>query len=133
MKIVAIETEVHALALSRPYTIAFRHIDSVEVVSVRLVGEGGVVGLGAASPESHVTGETNEMCQEALDLSQLEWLIGEDVGDVGALCARIATRVVGRPAARAAIDIAVHDLSAKARTCHWSICSDACTMRCPHR
>lgn len=113
MKITAVDTEVHALTLSRPYTIAFRHIDSIEVVSVRLSGEHGLVGLGAASPEPHVTGETNQMCQQALASARLDWLVGEDVSRLDGLCADIARSFENRPAARAAVDIAVHDLFAK--------------------
>jgi len=113
VKITEVESEVHALALSRPYTIAFRHIDSIEVVSVRLHGERGLVGLGAASPEPHVTAETNQMCQEALEATRLDWLVGEDVTGIDELCAEIARCFENRPAARAAVDIAVHDLLAK--------------------
>lgn len=75
--------------------------------------ERGLIGLGAASPEPHVTGETNQMCQEALAVAQLDWLVGKDVTSLDALCSEIAARLGKRPAARAAIDIAVHDLLAK--------------------
>ena len=62
MKIRSVATRVEAFALTRPYTITFRSIDSVENVIVRIETEDGQVGLGAASPEPHVTGETREAC-----------------------------------------------------------------------
>jgi L-alanine-DL-glutamate epimerase-like enolase superfamily enzyme len=113
VKVEALETEVHALPLSRPYTIAFRRIDAVELVSVRIRTEDGTIGYGAASPEPHVTGETNQSCQQALTAASLAWLRGADVRSLPALCKQARERLPRTPAACAALDIALHDLSAK--------------------
>ena len=99
-----------ALALTRPYTIATTTIDAVELSIVELRA-GGHLGLGAASPAEHVTGESDAACRAAL--SELDWLVGRDARALPLLCREAARRMPATPAARAAIDIALHDLLAK--------------------
>ncbi len=113
MKIRSVATRVEAFALTRPYTITFRSIDSVENVIVRIETEDGQVGLGAASPEPHVTGETREACRAALAEERLAWLTGRDARQLPALCRELGERMPKTPAARAAVDIALHDLFAR--------------------
>ena len=113
MRIASITSRVEHFELTRPYTIAFRSIDEVENVVVEIRGEGGLSGLGCASPEQHVTGESREACREALAGDRLAWLEGRDVRTLPALCRELATRMRTTPAARAAVDIALHDLLAQ--------------------
>jgi L-alanine-DL-glutamate epimerase-like enolase superfamily enzyme len=112
MKIVGAETRVELMPLSRPYTIAFRTISEVENVLVILRDQAGNVGLGAASPEPHVTGETRERCKAALGDGALEFLVGAEVRTLPALLVELERRLPDAPAARAAVDIALHDLLA---------------------
>lgn len=113
MKIQRVLTRVEAFALTRPYTITFRSVDSVENVVVRIETDNGLFGLGAASPEPHVTGETGEACRAALSEESLAWLAGRDARELPALCRALQERMPKAPAARAAVDIALHDLFAK--------------------
>ncbi len=115
MRIVSAESRVEALGLTRPYTIAFRRIESVENAIVRLETDSGLVGLGAASPEPKVTRETMEDTRSALERGRLEWLIGREVSDPGSVLNEIESRMPPAPAARAAVDMALHDLAAQAR------------------
>jgi L-Ala-D/L-Glu epimerase len=110
MKIVAAHAWVEAFALSRPYTIAFKSIDRVENVIVRLETASDLIGLGAGSPEAYVTGETIEACQSALVDGALDWLIGQDITELAGLCKQVQARMPKKPAARAAVDIALYDL-----------------------
>jgi L-Ala-D/L-Glu epimerase len=113
MKIVAAHAWVEAFALSRPYTIAFKFVDRVENVIVRLETASGLIGLGAGSPEAYVTGETIEACQSALVDGALDWLIGQDITELAGLCKQVQARMPMQPAARAAVDIALYDLLAQ--------------------
>jgi L-alanine-DL-glutamate epimerase-like enolase superfamily enzyme len=113
MKIVAVQTRLERIPLARPYTIAFRTIDAIETVLVVLRDEAGRIGLGTASPERHVTGETNEACQAALAGGALDWLVGADLRTLPALCRALGARLPRTPAARAAVDMALHDLWAQ--------------------
>ncbi len=115
MKIVSAESRVEAFGLTRPYTIAFRRIESVENVVLRIGTVSGLIGLGAASPEPRVTGETMEACRDALRGARLQWLVGGDIPDFESLSREAADRMSGTPAALAAVDIALHDLAAQER------------------
>lgn len=99
--------------LTRPYTIAFRTISDVEMGLVEVETQTGLIGMGCASPEPHVTGETREACAAALRENNLEWLEGRDVRTLPALCRELAKRMENTPAARAAVDMALHDLLAQ--------------------
>ena len=115
MKIVSAESRVETLGLSRPYTIAFRRIESVENVIVRIETAAGLVGLGAGSPEPRVTGETVEDCRAALDAGGMDWLIGREPGALETLERELGEKLPGTPAARAAVEMALHDLAAQER------------------
>jgi len=111
------DLEVRALdvPLSRPYTIAFKTFTAVEMMAVRLSGERGLVGLGSASPEPAVTGESFTACGAALEPEGLAFLRGADTDRLPEICAQIERRFPNAPAARAALDMAVHDLWAQER------------------
>ena len=113
MRIRRVSTRIEHFELSRPYTIAFRTVDSVRNGIVRIETEDGSVGLGCASPERFVTGETWEACDAALADAGLQWLAGRRVHERAALCRELRERFPAAPAARAAVDIALHDLWAK--------------------
>ena len=113
MNIRRISTWTEHFELSRPYTIAFRTVDSVRNGIVRIETEDGSTGLGCAAPEEYVTGETWEACDAALAEPALQWLVGRSVHELAALCRELRERFPGAPAARAAVDIALHDLWAK--------------------
>ncbi len=113
MRIAAVETWKRAARLTRPYTIATRTIAAVELFFVRVRAEGGASGHGSASPAESVTGESAAACGAALSEDRLDWLVGRDPRHLGALCADLKRRLAGTPAARAALDMALHDLFAR--------------------
>ncbi|MDX1514960.1 MAG: dipeptide epimerase [Gammaproteobacteria bacterium] len=112
MKIIEVRTRTEAFELTRPYTIAFRTVSDVEMGLVEIETDGGHIGRGCASPEPFVTGETREACAAAL-ANDLSWLEGEDVRALPRLCRQLESRLSETPAARAALDMALHDLLAQ--------------------
>jgi L-alanine-DL-glutamate epimerase-like enolase superfamily enzyme len=112
MRILSAESRREELGLSRPYTIASRRVDSVEnfVVVIRTARH---AGFGAAAPDPGVTGETPEACAAALSQESLRWIAGEDLRDLERLGRTLADRFPAAPAARAAVDMALHDLLAR--------------------
>jgi L-alanine-DL-glutamate epimerase-like enolase superfamily enzyme len=113
VKLTAVSSQLERIPLARPYTIAFRTVTAIETVLVVLRDEAGRIGVGTASPERHVTGETNEACQEACAPGRLDWLLGRDVRHLPALCRVLTRELPVTPAARAAVDMALHDLWAQ--------------------
>ena len=113
MKITAIRSRSEDFQLTRPYTITFRSIDDVQMNFVEISTDNGLTGIGCASPESMVTGETREACGAALQEDALSWLLGRDPRTLPALCRELDANMPNAPAARAAVDIALHDLLAQ--------------------
>jgi L-alanine-DL-glutamate epimerase-like enolase superfamily enzyme len=83
-------------------------------VFVEITGDDGTVGWGEATPLPFFTGETPETVQLVLERHLLPPLVGEDPWDLPRLHRRLGQRVAGNAAARAAIDVACHDLQARA-------------------
>jgi L-alanine-DL-glutamate epimerase-like enolase superfamily enzyme len=108
----ATSVEVLELTLEHPFTIARGTQETAENVIVRIEDDDGVVGLGGAAPSGHY-GETVATVQAVLP-PLLE--VVEEVGDPHAMARierRMAETVADNPAAKAAVDIALHDLVAK--------------------
>jgi L-alanine-DL-glutamate epimerase-like enolase superfamily enzyme len=113
LKVTSVSSRVEDFGLTRPYTIAFDTADSAENVVVRIETDAGPAGHGAASPSEPVTGETLEACAEALKPDALGWLLGREVATLPALVREHARLAPRAPAARAAVDMALHDLVAQ--------------------
>ena len=67
MKIKKIEVWKENLKLTRPYSIAYETVDSIENLFVFLEAENGEFGIGAGSPAIGVTGESIQACENALN------------------------------------------------------------------
>ncbi len=119
MKITRVETWRRRVGLTQPYSISRGLIDAADLFFVRLHAGGEGTGHGSATPSPDVTGEALEACAAALAPAALSWLEGEAVPDGGPdrlapLLAHVAERMTATPAARAAVDMALHDLQAAA-------------------
>ncbi len=110
MRIARIESWRQEIPLTRPYEIAFRQTDTVGNCFLRIIPESGRPGLGCAAPEHHVTGETLDDCESALDPAGLDWLVGEDVRELPRLLRLLEGHFPDTAAARAAVDMALYDL-----------------------
>ena len=67
MRISRVAARTESVALTRPYTITFRSIDDVQMGFVEITTDSGLTGIGCASPEAKVTGETREACSAAFE------------------------------------------------------------------
>ena len=109
MRIEEIRIREEEIPLTRPYTTATGSYDRVTNFVVELRA-GRFCGMGVASQDEEVTGETVEMCRQALDVDAFDWLVGRDVREVQGNCRELGKRMRSTPAARAAVDIALYDL-----------------------
>lgn len=114
MKIKNITIWKEDLELTRPYTIAYETIRSVENLFVSLETENGIIGIGAGSPAEDVTGESITACEKALTGSLESILAGRDIRYSRSLLKELNAALADTPAAMAAADIALHDLAANA-------------------
>ncbi len=113
MKIKNIKVWSADLGNTKPYTIAFKTIDEVLNAFVEITLENGIVGIGAANPSEYVTGENLDQTRAALKENNLEFLVGRDIREIHQLLFEIWQKFPKTPAARAALDIALHDAFTK--------------------
>ena len=113
MKITKAEYWTEHLKLIKPYAIAYDTYHDVENHFVRIETETGLFGLGAACPEQYVTGESTVDCNKALNNCLESLLLGQDIRYIGNLLRTFEDTMPNTPAARAAVDIALHDVMSK--------------------
>ncbi len=113
MKIKSIKVWTADLGNTKPYTIAFKTIDEVFNTFVEITLDNGITGLGAANPSEYVTGEHLDQTKAALSDANLEFLSGRDILEMNQLLFEISEKFPKTPAARAALDIALHDAFTK--------------------
>ena len=113
MKITKFKSWTENLELTRPYTIAYKTIDTVEIIFVRINAEDELFGLGSASPAEFITGENFEDCRRALEKYPEELLLGQDIRFLSKNCRSLKEKMSAAPAAMAAVDMALYDLMAK--------------------
>ncbi|MDR7521309.1 MAG: dipeptide epimerase [Armatimonadota bacterium] len=82
-------------------------------VIVEIATAGGLRGLGEASPLPEFTGETAGSVLFALNQTYLAPLVGRDPTPIGAIMADLDRALPGNPSAKAAVDMALHDLVGK--------------------
>ena len=112
MKITRIEAIPLGIPLKKPLLMGGRKYAFAEMVLVRLETTGRCLGVGEAPVAPYLTGETVASVLAAVEiLSQA--IVGKDARDIVAISAAMHDAIVGNAAAKAAIDIALHDAVAR--------------------
>ena len=109
MKIAEVMAWNKDLGNTKPYTIAFKTVDEVRNVFVKITLDDGVLGIGAGNPSEYVVGESIEQSIQVLEQESFDYLIGRNIYELNLLAAETQTRFPANPAVRAAIDIALYD------------------------
>lgn len=97
------------LEMETPFVTSLREVSTVETVLVEVEAEDGPTGWGEAPISPPVTGETPGSVLAAMDMI-LPNLIGVDPGDREKVHAIMEGLIEGNTAAKASVDIALHDL-----------------------
>lgn len=113
MRIVRASVETVALPLTTPFRTALREVTAVDEIRVTLTTEEGATGIGSAAPTAAITGETVGSITDALHRHLVPWLKTRDLDSPNALFRDLPRVIVGNPSAKAAVDIALHDLYAR--------------------
>jgi L-alanine-DL-glutamate epimerase-like enolase superfamily enzyme len=114
LKIGRIDIYSVRLPLHEPFVIAYATYSDVPTILVRIETEDGAVGWGEATPDPNVTGETFGSTTEVIHRDLAPILVGHDARDRESAIHKLDRQVEGRPAAKAALDIAIHDLVGRA-------------------
>jgi L-Ala-D/L-Glu epimerase len=114
VKITKIESWPVEMELKEPYTIAYETVSKTTNVFFRIETNAGVSGLGCAAPDEVVTRETAASVLAALRDVVEPLFHGCDPLRRLSLITRLREHLPDAPSARAAADMALHDLLGKA-------------------
>jgi len=107
-----IEPIAVSLPMRKPVIMAGEEVRRADNVLVRIENDGGLVGWGEAASAPVMTGETLESMVAAVHL-MTPALRGRDARDIAGALAAMGARLYGNRGAKAAIEIALHDLAGK--------------------
>lgn len=113
MRITRIELFKAEIAFLEPFRISLATSTAARNVFVRIHAEGGLYGIGEASPTRAITGDTQATAWAVgQDLAAL--LIGREATDIEGANALMRRNIAGETSIRGAFDNALYDLAAKA-------------------
>ena len=102
-----------SVPLRTPFRTALRTVTSVHDVVVRIQSDTGLAGYGSAAATPPITGETHASIIEAIRAHLAPALLGEPLDDAARLAARVQGAIARNTSAKAAVDVALHDLFAR--------------------
>ena len=113
MKIKRVEPTAVSLPMKKPVVMAGVEIVRADNVFVRIEADNGLVGWGEAASAPTMTGETVESMMAAIGYLAPA-LEGRPADDIAGALAAMAVRMYANHGAKAAIEIALHDLVGRA-------------------
>lgn len=112
MRITSIELIPFVIPLKKPTVWAAGSMTVVDFVLIKLHGEDGVYGVSEAIPRPMIYGETQHSIYYAIRDHLAPLVVGEDSFALERIWKKMGA-LAANPAAKAAIDIALHDLNGK--------------------
>ena len=113
MKIKEIKIGKVSIPLKKPFKTALRQVNSAEDIIVKVIADTGEVGFGNAPPTAVITGDSQDSIIAAIRDTIGPKLIGMEVDNLEAVMTTLDTAMLHNSSAKAALDIAVHDLFGK--------------------
>jgi L-alanine-DL-glutamate epimerase-like enolase superfamily enzyme len=113
VKIISIDFYITDLALTRPYTIAYKTVSKVESVVAMIKLENGLTGIGTANPSKQVVGEDAQETIQVLNQWDKDQLLHQDIRGFYHCLHLIHHSLESHVGAQAALDIALHDVFTK--------------------
>ena len=113
MQIRTIEPIAVSLPMRKPVIMAGEEVRRADNVLVRIESDNGVVGWGEAASAPVMTGDTLESIVSAVHYLSTA-LRGRDPADIAGALTAMDGRMYGNHGAKAAIEIALHDLAGRA-------------------
>ncbi|PID26120.1 mandelate racemase/muconate lactonizing enzyme family protein [Sporosarcina sp. P7] len=110
MQIRTVETLLVSSLLRKPFVTALRTVHAVQSVIIKITTDDGLIGWGEAVPTHVITGDSIGSIRYVIDEVFAPLLIGQDIIQREVLYERIQQAIIGNTSAKAAVDMAVHDL-----------------------
>jgi L-alanine-DL-glutamate epimerase-like enolase superfamily enzyme len=113
MKITGLRLGTLSIPLKKPFKTALRTTDKVLTNIVEITTDDGAKGFGEAPPTAAITGDTDGSIRDAIISRIAPAIIGRDVAELNDLLSAVDKSAVGNGSAKAAVDVALHDLWGK--------------------
>ncbi|MFF5172206.1 mandelate racemase/muconate lactonizing enzyme family protein [Micromonospora sp. NPDC000089] len=113
MTIAAVRTHRLSAPLHTPFVTALRRTTTVETLVVEIIDADGRSGFGEAPQVWQVTGSSVAGAESCVRDVLAPAIAGRDADDLVARCTQVREAVAGNASARAAVDVALHDLAAR--------------------
>ncbi|HET7578878.1 MAG TPA: dipeptide epimerase [Bacillales bacterium] len=110
MKITGLQCLQESISLTKPFKTALRTVSEIDSVRVRLELENGQTGWGAAAPTLAITGDSLAGIKGAINGPIQNAVMGGEIENLEGLLIAVQKSCVGNTSAKAAVDIALHDL-----------------------
>lgn len=117
--------------LHTPFVTALRSTTTTDTVVVRITDGDGLTGWGEAPQVWQVTGESLAGAQACIEGPLAAVVLGRDPDDLADVCRRVAGSVANNYGAKAAVDVALHDLVARRRGVSLPVLLGSTTLRVP--
>ena len=114
-RIEQVRTQRMTTALHTPFVTALRRTTTTDTVVVQVVDGDGIVGWGEAPQVWQVTGESLAGAEACIAGPLAMAVTGRDADDWAETCRAVAGAVAANHGAKAAVDVALHDLAARRR------------------
>lgn len=110
MKINEIHVGKVGIPLKKPFKTALRRVDSAEDIIIKMIADTGETGFGNAPPTAVITGDSQDSVVAAIRDTLGPRIVGMDVENIEGITAVLDAGMLHNHSAKAALDIAVHDL-----------------------
>ena len=110
MKIQEIQIGKVSIPLRKPFKTALRRVDSAEDIIIKVIADTGEVGYGNAPPTAVITGDSQDSIVAAIRHTLGPTIIGMPIDNLEGIMATLDAGMLHNHSAKAALDIAVHDL-----------------------
>jgi L-alanine-DL-glutamate epimerase-like enolase superfamily enzyme len=117
--------------LHTPFVTALRRTTTTDTVVVRVTDSDGVTGWGEAPQVWQVTGESLAGAEACVTGPLAAVVAGRDPDDLHALLRDVGAAVAANHGAKAAVDVALHDLVARRRGVSLSVLLGGTALRVP--
>ncbi len=117
--------------LHTPFVTALRSTTTTDTVVVRVTDSDGVTGWGEAPQVWQVTGESLAGAEACVTGPLTSAVTGRDPDDLQALCRSVTGAVAANHGAKAAVDVALHDLVARRRGISLPVLLGGTSLRVP--
>jgi L-alanine-DL-glutamate epimerase-like enolase superfamily enzyme len=102
-----------SIPLKKPFRTALRETGSVFTNVLEISTDGGATGYGEAPPTAAITGDTDGSIRDAIASRIFPAIAGRDAADLNGALSAVERSCVGNGSAKAAADIALHDIWGK--------------------